>query len=145
MSSSVLELDRVSKSFRSRRAQRSATEIRAVDDVSLTVEEGEIVALVGESGAGKSTLARLILGLDKPDEGTVRFDGLDLGGLSRRELRQARQRMHLVLQDPYQSLHPGLRVESLVAEPLAMRGVPRAERADAVRGAVEQVLSLIHI
>ena len=137
--SAVLELEGVSKSFGSRRSQRTRAEIKAVDDVSLTVEEGEVVALVGESGAGKSTLARLILGLEKPDDGTVRFDGLDLAALSRRELRKARQRMHLVLQDPYQSLHPGLRVESLVAEPLALRGVPRAERTEPVRGAVEQV------
>ncbi len=134
-----MDLQGVSKSFGARRGQRSKADIRAVDDVSLTVEEGEVVALVGESGAGKSTLARLILGLDKPDEGTVRFDGQDLAALSRRELRQARQRMHLVLQDPYQSLHPGLRVESLVAEPLALRATPRATRSEAVRGAVEQV------
>ena len=135
----VLQLDGVSKSFGSRRGQRSRSDIRAIDDVSLTVEEGEVVALVGESGAGKSTLARLILGLEQPDEGTVRFDGLDLNALSRRDLRRARQRMHLVLQDPYQSLHPGLRVESLVGEPLALRGVSRADRAAPVRSAVEQV------
>jgi len=135
----VLELEGVSKSFGSRRRQRSQAEIRAVDDVSLTVEEGEVVALVGESGAGKSTLARLMLGLEQPDEGTVRFDGLDLAALSSRALRKARQRMHLVLQDPYQSLHPGLRVSSLVAEPLAIRRMSRADRAEPIREAVEQV------
>ena len=139
MSDAVLELDRVSKFFGSRRSQRSKAEIRAVDGVSLTVEAGEVVALVGESGAGKSTLARLILGLEQPDEGSVRFDGVDLSTLSRRELRRARQRMHLVLQDPYQSLHPGMRVDRLVGEPLAIRGMSGAARAGAVRGAVEQV------
>ncbi len=137
--SDVLELEGVTKSFGSRRGLRSAPEIRAVDDVSLSVGEGEVVALVGESGAGKSTLARLILGLDRPDAGAVRFDGSDLATLSSRELRKARQRMHLVLQDPYQSLHPGMRVATLVGEPLALRGVARAARADAVRSAVEQV------
>ncbi len=135
----ILELEGVSKSFGSRRAQHSHAEIRAVDDVSLTVERGEVVALVGESGAGKSTLARLILGLERPDAGTVRFDGTDLAALSRHRLRLARQQMHLVLQDPYQSLHPGMRVEQLVGEPLALRGVGRAARADAVRAAVDQV------
>lgn len=139
MTAAVLELEGVSKFFGARRGWRSKEEIRAVDDVSLAVEEGEVVALVGESGAGKSTLARLILGLEQPDAGVVCFDGLDLATLSRRALRQARQRMHLVLQDPYQSLHPGLRVGSLVAEPLALRGAPRAGRAEAVWRAVEQV------
>ncbi len=137
--SAVLQLEGVCKSFGSRRAQRSQAEIRAVDDVSLTVDEGEVVALVGESGAGKSTLARLILGLERPDAGTVSFDGTDLARLSRHDLRTARQKMHLVLQDPYQSLHPGMRVAQLVGEPLAMRGVGRAERSDAVHAAIEQV------
>jgi ABC-type glutathione transport system ATPase component len=133
----ILDLEGVSKSFGSHR--RSGAAIKAVDDVSLTVEEGEVVALVGESGAGKSTLARLILGLEQPDAGTVCFEGVDLASLSRRRLRKARQRMHLVLQDPYQSLHPGMRVSSLVAEPLALRGLSRADYAEPVRQAVEQV------
>ncbi len=135
----VLELECVSKSFGSRHRHRSGGEIRAVDDVSITVEEGEVVALVGESGAGKSTLARLMLGLEQPDAGTVRFDGLDLASLSARDLRKARQSMHLVLQDPYQSLHPGLRVSSLVGEPLAIRGMSRTDRGEPVARAVDQV------
>jgi len=135
----VLEVQGVGKAFGSRRGRGHRTEIRAVDHVSLTVAAGEVVALVGESGAGKSTLARLILGLERPDTGTVRFDGRDLGALSRRELRRARRQMHLVLQDPYQSLHPGLRVASLVGEPLALRGVHRSARAGPVLEAVEQV------
>jgi len=137
--STVLDLRGVSKSFGSRRGLRHTAQIRAVDDLSLTVEEGEVVAVVGESGAGKSTLARLILGLERPDAGSVCFEGHDLAGLSRRDLRKARQRMHLVLQDPYQSLHPGMRVERLVGEPLALRGVARSTRARPVGQAVEQV------
>ena len=133
----ILELDGVCKTFGARR--RSGAGVVAVDGVSLTLRQGEVVALVGESGAGKSTLARLILGLDRPDAGSVRFDGRDLASLSRRELRTARQQMHLVLQDPYQSLHPGLRVGQLVAEPLALRGVSRSNREAPVRAAVEQV------
>ncbi len=137
--STVLALRGVCKSFGGRQGLRSTAEIRAVDDVSLTVEEGEVVAVVGESGAGKSTLARLILGLERPDAGTVCFDGNDLAAFSSRNLRKARQQMHLVLQDPYQSLHPGMRVERLVGEPLALRRVPRSARTEPVREAIEQV------
>ncbi|MEX2659856.1 MAG: ABC transporter ATP-binding protein [Acidimicrobiales bacterium] len=136
----VLEVGAATKRFAARGGLRQkAASVLALDDVSLSVEQGEIVAVVGESGAGKSTLARLILGLERPDEGFVRFEGVDLAGLSRAELRAARQRMHLVLQDPYQSLHPGMRVERLVAEPLRLRRAPRPEREAAVEDALEQV------
>lgn len=135
----VLELHGVTKRFRSHRGVRATPDIVAVDDVSLSVEPGEVVAVVGESGAGKSTLARLILGLEQPDAGAVHFNGRDLAVLSSRELRSARQRMHLILQDPYQSLHPGMRVSHLVGEPLALRGVRRTTRAAAVTEALGQV------
>ena len=135
----VLELDGVTRRYRTRRGFRNRSEVVAVDGVSLSVAEGEIVAVVGESGAGKTTLARLILGLERPDTGAVRFDGRDLTQLSRRELRAARQRMHLVFQDPYQSLHPGMRVGEIVAEPLAVRGDAKAVRGVAATRALEEV------
>jgi peptide/nickel transport system ATP-binding protein len=135
----LLQLESVTKCFRSRRGLRSSTEVVAVDDVSLSVDDAEVVALVGESGAGKSTLGRLILGLERADAGVVRFEGRDLARLSRRELRATRQRMHLVLQDPYQSLHPGMRVAELVAEPLRLRGDGQSERVAAANEALEQV------
>ena len=134
----VLELDHVTKRFRGR-SIRGGGGVVAVDDVSLSVAPGEIVAVVGESGAGKSTLARLILGLERPDDGAVRLEGQDLCQLSSSELRTTRQAMHLVLQDPFQSLHPGMRVEQAVGEPLAVRGVGRRQRADAVREALVHV------
>lgn len=135
----VLDLSGVTRRYRARRGWRSSSEIVAVDGVGLSVEEGEIVAIVGESGAGKSTLARLILGLEQPDAGAVHFDGRNLAALSRRELRTTRQKMHLVLQDPYQSLCPGMRVERLVGEPLTLCGVSRSVRTAAMREALEQV------
>lgn len=136
----VLEVSGVTKRFAARGGRRHrAASVLALDDVSLSLDEGEIVAVVGESGAGKSTLARLILGLEQPDDGTVRFEGVDLAGLSRAGLRAARRRMHLVLQDPYQSLHPGMRVDRLIAEPLRLRDTPRSERDSAVLDALEQV------
>jgi len=136
----VLEVSSVTKRFAARGGLRQrAASVLALDDVSLSLDEGEIVAVVGESGAGKSTLARLILGLEQPDEGVVRFEGVDLAELSRAGLRAARQGMHLVMQDPYQSLHPGMRVDRLVAEPLRLRKAPRSARDAAVQDALERV------
>lgn len=103
------------------------------------LERGEILGLVGESGAGKSTVTRLVLGLEHPDAGQVRFDGVDLATLSAGDLRATRRRMHLILQDPYQSLHPGMRVGRSVAEPLAIAGMSRGSRPARVMSALEEV------
>ncbi len=139
MSGGVLVLDRVSKSYRRRSAfGRRTAVVTAVVEVSLTVGAGEILGVVGESGAGKSTLTRLILGLEQPDSGHVLFDGVDLATLSPTQLRAVRRRMHLILQDPYQSLHPGMRVDRLVSEPLAIAGVPRGDRSRRVLPALEE-------
>jgi peptide/nickel transport system ATP-binding protein len=97
-------------------APRSA--VRAVDGVDLEIEKGETFALVGESGSGKSTLGRLIVGLETPTAGSIRFDGVDLGRADAGRARQARRRMQMIFQDPYASLNPRWRVRSLVAEPL---------------------------
>lgn len=140
MSVALLSLSEVSKSYQRPsliRARQRA--VPAVTDVSLTLERAEILALVGESGAGKSTLTRLILGLEHPDVGQVCLDGADLAGLSGTQLRAARRRMHLILQDPYQSLHPGMRVGRCVAEPLAIARVPRRSWAGLTASALEEV------
>ncbi|MDI5968750.1 ATP-binding cassette domain-containing protein [Streptomyces sp. SL13] len=108
----LLELDGLRKEFGAR--HRTV----AVDDVTLTVHEGETLALVGESGCGKTTLTRLLLRLLEPTAGTVRFDGRDLAALSTAELRRVRRQMQVVLQDPYSSMNPRMRVHDIVAEPL---------------------------
>ncbi|MFD5573673.1 ATP-binding cassette domain-containing protein [Streptomyces cadmiisoli] len=90
----------------------------AVDDVSLEVHEGETLALVGESGCGKTTLTRLLLKLIDPTAGSVRFDGRDLATLSTAEMRGVRRQMQVVLQDPYSSMNPRMRISDIVAEPL---------------------------
>ncbi|WP_328885417.1 ATP-binding cassette domain-containing protein [Streptomyces sp. NBC_00316] len=90
----------------------------AVDDVSLTVAEGETFALVGESGCGKTTLTRLLLRLLPPTSGSVRFAGTDLLSLDHAALRPFRRQIQVVLQDPYSSMNPRLRIADIVGEPL---------------------------
>jgi len=97
---------------------RSARQVRAVDDVSLDIHEGETLGLVGESGSGKSTLGRLILRLIEPTSGTVRYQGRELSAARSTELRRLRRDMQIIFQDPFGSLDPRFRVEDLIAEPL---------------------------
>jgi ABC-type oligopeptide transport system ATPase subunit len=95
-------------------------EVRAVDDVSLDIHEGETLGLVGESGSGKSTLGRLILRLIEPTSGAMLFDGIDLLQANGSELRRLRRDMQIIFQDPFGSLDPRYRVEDVIAEPLIL-------------------------
>ena len=95
-------------------------EVRAVDDVSLTIDAGETLGLVGESGSGKSTLGRLVLRLVDPTSGSVRFERRDLLAASHGEMRRLRRDMQIIFQDPFGSLDPRLRVDQIVAEPLVI-------------------------
>src|SRR5437016_7493619 len=100
------------------RLLRKGTIVKAVDDVSFTIGEGETFGLVGESGSGKTTTGRCMLRLIEPTSGAVRFRGEDVLALSGRRLRDARRDMQIVFQDPYSSLNPRMRARQIVEEPL---------------------------
>src|ERR671924_760167 len=119
---------------------RHVGDIRAVDDVSLTIRRGETVGLVGESGCGKSTVGRTILRLYKPTEGRIVFDGRDISTLNETELRPLRRRMQMVFQDPFASLNPRHSVGRIVGEPLRTHGISgRRETSSRVRELLEIV------
>ena len=107
--------------------------VRAVDDVSFDIEEGETFGLVGESGSGKSTTGRCMLRLIEPTSGAVRFRGEDVRSLGRTRMRAARRHMQMIFQDPYSSLNPRMRVRDIVEEPLTIHRIgSRMERRDQV-------------
>jgi oligopeptide transport system ATP-binding protein len=119
---------------------KSGTLVKAVDDVSFTIEAGETFGLVGESGSGKTTTGRCVLRLVEPTSGSVRFRGEDVLGFSRSKLREARRHMQIVFQDPYSSLNPRMRAKQIVEEPLIIHRLgDRAARDQRVRQLFELV------
>ena len=131
----LLEVRHLSKTFARQKGLFGATSIvRAVDDVSFSIERGETFGLVGESGSGKTTTGRCILRLIEPTGGEVLFDGRDVLTLSRGDLRRARRDMQIVFQDPYSSLNPRMRVAEIVEEPLIIHKLgSKAERRERVK------------
>ncbi len=118
----LLEAENLTKHFPGKRGifPKRAEVVRAVDDVSFTVEPGKTVGLVGESGCGKTTTAKLVLGLEEPTSGVIRFQGQDLHELEGPGLRRYRRSVQAVFQDPYASLNPRMRVGTIIAEPLVI-------------------------
>lgn len=139
---SLLAVDDLRKAFPIRRGLlgRTVGEVRAVDGVSFTLDHGETLALVGESGCGKTTTGRLVLGLETPTSGRVRFRGDDLSHLGSKERRAARRHLQLVFQDPFGSLDPRMTAGQAVLEGLVVNGLaPRATRAARARELLERV------
>jgi ABC-type oligopeptide transport system ATPase subunit len=131
----VLEVDDLARHFVTKNSfGREVHRLRAVDGVTFTVAPGETLGLVGESGSGKSTTGRMVLRLDDPTSGQIRFEGQDITDLSKSAMRPIRRRMQVVFQDPYSSLNPRMRVGESVAEPLRSHRIitSRAERRDKV-------------
>jgi oligopeptide/dipeptide ABC transporter ATP-binding protein len=114
--------------------------VKAVDDISFTLQQGETLALVGESGCGKTTTAKLILRLEQPTSGEVLMDGKDVHALHGDDLREYRTMVQAVFQDPWSSLSPRMRVRSIVAEPLVInQKVSRAQVDERVREVIASV------
>lgn len=114
--------------------------IHAVDHVSFDLREGETLGLVGESGCGKSTTGRLVVGMEKPDGGSILYEGQELAGMSRKELSSIRTLLQMIFQDSYQSLNPRKRVLDILADPMVFHGI--VSRADAPRR-VGELLQLV--
>lgn len=136
MSVPLLELNSVVKTFR-----KGDEVFRAVDGVDLQLYPHESVGLIGESGSGKSTVARLALMLLRPDEGSVRFDGVELTTLDAKAMRAVRSDLQVVFQEPFESLDPQWTVRQCISEPLDVQKppLPRAERARRVDEALDRV------
>ena len=135
MSRPLLSLRGVVKDFpvgKTLLTNRPRAQLRAVADVSFDVARGETFGLVGESGCGKSTLGRCILQLIRPTAGEVWFDNRDIAQAAGAELRALRRRIQIVFQDPYASLHPRMRVERILGEPMMLAGISAADRLSRV-------------
>lgn len=128
----VLEVENLKKYYPIRRGllQRVQGHVKAVDDVSFTIHEGETLGLVGESGCGKTTTARAILQLDPPTAGSVKLRGRDLVGVRGEKLRSMRTEMQIVFQNPYSSLNPRMTVGRALIEPMMVHGIASGKEAE---------------
>jgi oligopeptide/dipeptide ABC transporter ATP-binding protein len=141
VSEPLLEIAGLSKSFPIRGGLFGAVRgaVRAVDDVSFRLAQGEVFGLAGESGSGKSTIARMILGLERPTAGAILIEGEDFAG--ERDWRKRSGAVQMVFQNPGSSLNPRRSVGQSIAVPLEARGLPRAE----IRRRVAELLTQVHL
>ena len=131
----------VSHSILARVMRRTALQVHAVDDVSLTIAKNETLGLVGESGSGKTTFGRTVLMLERRTSGTITFQDQTISEMKGDELRAFRKKMQIVFQDPYSSLDPRTRVNDIIAEPLRAFGT----RKDAEKETVKRVATAVNL
>jgi|GEM_PF-254562 len=140
MSTPLLEVKNLKKHFRITTNQGSKKVVKAVDGVSLTIEAGKTLGLVGESGCGKSTAGRTIMRLIEPTDGEIYYQGKDVRKMNARELKAFRKEVQFIFQDPYASLNPRFTVGELVGEPLAIHGMgDKQERIARVKELLDTV------
>lgn len=120
MSGPLLKVENLTKHYGHGRSflKKAVPAVRAVEDVSFSVDAGETLCIVGESGCGKSTVARLLMRIVEPTAGRVIIDGVDIAGLKTHALRSSRRRIQMVFQDPYSSLNPRLTAGQIITEPV---------------------------
>ncbi|WP_247826684.1 ABC transporter ATP-binding protein [Arthrobacter antioxidans] len=136
----VIEVEDLTKVFRIRGNWGRSTDFTAVDKVSFSIARGTTTAVVGESGSGKSTVAKMVLGLEGATSGSIRFDGVDITTLGRKEMFDFRRRVQPIFQDPYGSLDPMYNIYRTIEEPLRVHGVGNARsREKKVRELLDQV------
>jgi oligopeptide/dipeptide ABC transporter ATP-binding protein len=142
MTDLILEVKNLKKYFQTGRPgllSREDSFVHAVDDVTIELQRGEVIALVGESGCGKSTLALTLMGLEEATEGSILFEGADVTHASSQDRKKLSRRIQMIFQDPYESLNPTQTIEEIVTEPLVVHGLTpkREERRKRVCQALE--------